>query len=521
VMGRYSPPRPARDGLAVTGEAISAENIHAPENLIFAKDSGCRLDPETSEVVAERYGLAEVQDRRPMVAPLVAVANRKMTVKATVYARTAGGEPTTPDHFRRLLEGFGVTASLQEEALEQALEQAGNSGSPVEEVVLARGVLPRNGRHGAFKPEIVSAADSSPGQETDDGRIDYRARGRIRSVRPGDLLGRLIPPEPGVPGLDVFGDLVPAKDGKPFKLTAGENVEVSEDGTEYTSTSEGMVFFVGHTLKVSEVFEINGDVDLAVGNVLLERGSVRITGSVMTGFRVEAPGNVVIGKVVEGATIVAGGDVQVGYGIVGGQLEVGGRISAMYAQNAIMHAHGDVEIAHEINNCTIFTGGKVVATQGRGKVVGGVLNCNEGVMAKEIGSPIGVETFIFLAVDRKAEANLATKKQLEENLKKIYAVVGAGDIKTALEKSPPDKREAVAKVLKARLQCEQELREVEAEIERDREARLTPLNIKVKATVGIHPDVVITCFKAQFRSTTFMSSPTIVYSVAERKLVVA
>ena len=244
----------------------------------------------------------------------------------------------------------------------------------------------------------------------------------------------------------------------------------------------------------------------------------------MAGFRVEVPANVVVREVVENAVIIAGGDVQVGCGIVmeqGGLVEAGGGISAGYAQNAVLQAQGDVNIAHEINNCKIFAARGVIATRGRGKIIGGVLHCGEGVLAKEIGSPLGVETVIHLGVDRKTEVNLARKAELEETLQKIYSSLGSGDIKTILGNAPQEKRQIVAEVLKARVRCEQELREIENMIRREREDLRSNVNLRVKALVMIHPDVVIHCFKARFKIVEPISNATIYYDAQQRRLVSA
>ncbi len=520
VIGRYVPPEPAREGRLVTGEKKTVRENDSPLHMIFAGNAGCRPDQETSLVVAEQYGLVVVEGLNVRVDPLIYITDRKMTVKAMVYARTSSGEPTTPDHFKKALDWMKIKAPLQEQSLLDALKQARQQKNPLKDVTLARGILPISGRNGLFNPMITSTPDTCHGRETANGRVDYRARHMVRSVQPGDLLGHLMPPEPGTLGRDVLGAPIPARNGRPFKLKIAENVRASEDGRDFFATTEGMVFFVGDTLKVTEIFHIQGDVNLSVGNVKLERGSAHIGGSVLDGFRVEAPGNVVIRNVVENSVIIAGGDVQVNCGIIGGQVEASGSVFAMYANNAVIRADADVNIAQEAANCTIYAGRRVVANRGRGKISGGVISCNEGVLAKEIGSSIGIETFIFLGVDIKTEEDLAAKKkQLEERLRKVYTALGSGDAQSILNKAPPEKHQAVAQVLKARMQYEQELQDIENQIKQAHENHSPKINLRVKATVGIHPDVIIKCFQSHFRTTTFLQNPTIIYDAEKKKLI--
>jgi len=523
VFARYVPPHAGEAGLLVTGEQISPPTGAKMKDIAIAKDAGCSLDWKTSMIIAEQYGLPSLEESGVSVKSLFSFVDKSMAIKASIYHSTFRGEPTEVHHFQDALQRLQVTAQLQEESVRSAVAKAKERGAPVENVILCWGKLPKEGVDGSFEPTVISTP-AALGLETADGRIDFRARGVVRAVHEGDILGQLIPSQRGEPGIDVFGKPVPAKEGHPFTLLAGENVRCSDQGNEYYATASGMVFFQGNTLRVTEVFETKADVNLEVGNIKLERGSVNIRGSVLSGFRVEAPGNVVVKDVVENAVIIAGGEVQVGCGIImdqGGRVEAGGGISALYAQNAVLLAQGDVNIAHEINNCKVTAKRNIIATRGRGKIIGGILRCGEGVLAKEIGSPVGVETIILLGVDRKTEVNLARKNELNETLQKIYASLGTGDIKETLEKAPPGKRQIVAEVLKARIRCEQELRDIENQILQEREDLRSDVNIRVKALNIIHPDVVIHCFNTQFKVTTSLSSPTIFYDAQQKKLLLA
>jgi hypothetical protein len=525
VIGRYVPPAPGTEGVTVTGEKLSIPD-HKPEDISFPGDGGCRLEEESSQVIATTYGLVTVQQGQMRVQPLIAMDNDKMAVKATIHAQTFAHEPTTPALFHKVLKRMKVMVALREQALEQAVEQAAETDSPVENVVLCRGIPSQKGKDGYFQMEVPSSAhEADRGKETESGRIDYKARNRIRAVQAGDVLGRLMPPQTGAPGRDVLGNPIPASEGRPFKLVTGENVLVSEDGSEFRAATEGMVFFQGNTLKVTEIFQINGDVNLQVGNVELERGSVSITGSVLAGFRVEAPGNIEIRNVVEDAVLVAGGDVAVGCGITmqhQGSIQAGGSISAMYAQNASLRACNEVNIAHEISNCSVFAGQKVVATQGRGKIIGGVLRCGLEVRAREIGSPMGVETIILMGVNRSMETSLARKRELKQTLEKIYASLGKGDVRDILEKFPQEKRCAVAQILQTRLTCERELQEIRTHIAQEREDQRDMFEkVRVKALAVMHPDVIIKCFKGYFKTTKTLQAPTIVYNLAQGQLVLA
>ena len=163
----------------------------------------------------------------------------------------------------------------------------------------------------------------------------------------------------------------------------------------------------------------------------------------LAGFSVTSPGNIVVNDVVESAILDAGGDIEIKGGILmdkGGKITSKGGVSALFAKNATIQAQGDVNIAHEINNCIVFAGRKVLATRGRGKIIGSTIRCGKGLEANELGSSLGIETNIFLGIERKSlEKELTKKKELQAVLHKIYAVLGTGSPKAILCNAPAEK----------------------------------------------------------------------------------
>ncbi len=514
--------KPATDGISVTGTSIRPSGPPMGKSLVFPESPNCFIDTTSLQVRSETYGLVVFENSTLHVRPLMQVANGDMQVFATIYPKDFRGRSITAEHMESALREAGITATPDREAISRALETARASNIEVTQVSVARGLEPINGKNGWFEL-YVKDDRSDVGQEDEDGNIDFRARGVIRSVPMGTAVGKLHAPTRGIPGRDVYGRVIPAHDGAVFPISLGENVSATETGSEYIAEITGMVFFIRNTLSVTEVFTTGGDVNMATGNLLLEKGSVHVRGAVLSGFRIDCPRNVLVDEVVENAVIRAGGDVEVRGGIImdrEGRITAQGGVSAMFAKGATVEAQGDVNIAHEMINCVIFAGQNVIATKGRGKIVGSTVRCGGSVIANEIGSELGVPTTIFLGLEAETTDYSQRKRELKALLQKIYGSLGTGDPRTILVNTPPGKREAVAQVLKLRLSAEKELREIDACILCERAEQRKSMQSKLKAQRIIYPGTTVHAYGAVFRVSAPLERSQLVYDPDEQKIVV-
>ncbi|GFM37560.1 DUF342 domain-containing protein [Desulfovibrio psychrotolerans] len=514
--------KPATDGISVSGTSIRPAGPPMGKSLAFPESPNCFIDTTSLQIRSETYGLVVFEDSTLHVRPLLQVAKGDMQVFATVYPKTFRDRNITAEHMESALKEMGITAPPDHQALSQALEAARTANAEVTQVSVARGLEPINGKNGWFEL-YVKDERSGVGQEDEEGNIDFRARGVIRSVPVGAAVGKLHAPTRGIPGKDVYGRVIPAHDGAVFPISLGENVSATETGSEFIADITGMVFFIRNTLSVTEVFTTASDVNMTTGNLLLEKGSVHVRGSVLSGFRIDCPRNVLVDEVVESAVINAGGDVQVRGGIImdrEGRITAQGGVSAMFAKGATVEAQGDVNIAHEMINCVIFAGQNVVATKGRGKIVGSTVRCGGSVIANEIGSELGVPTTIFLGLEAETTDYSQRRRELKALLQKIYGSLGTGDPRTILVNTPPGKREAVAQVLKLRLSAEKELREIDACILCERAEQRKAMQSKLKAQRVIYPGTVVHAYGAIFRVTAPLERSQLVYDPDEQKIVV-
>ncbi len=527
AMGTIIPAVNAKPGKSLSGHRVSPSGGEHGKGLNLLQDGGCFIDQTAFLVRAEQYGIPHSQHQDIWVdsPPLLRISKNYMKVLATIYPKDFRGNKFTIERMRAALEAVGITGAIDSPALISAIEQAVETGEPVKEVVICRGVEPIDGEDGWFEM-LVKDERSEVGKLDRSDRMDFRARGVVRSVKKGEVLGRLHAPKAGTPGRDVKGKVIPARDGVPLHLQPGDNVETSESGHEFTAADEGMVLFIGNRLSVTDVFETSGDVNMATGNINIEKGSVLVKGAILSGFTVQSPGNVVVNDVIENATVTSGGDIEVKGGIImdtsGGKVTSGGGVSALYAKNATIVADGDVNIAHELSNCIVFAGRKVIATKGRGKIIGSTVRAGKGVEAKVIGSDLGVETTIFLGIERRSfSEEIGKKRQLQGVLQKIYGTLGSGDPKTILAKAAPEKRQAVASLLKARLRAEKLIKEIETTLEEERKRVREAVKARVIVHDTLHPGTIINCFGSTLRVSEPMHHCQIFYDPQEEKVVIA
>jgi len=499
VFATLIPPEDPQPGRTVTDrEVLSAK---APGGAPFPPTlrRGCALTKDGAAICAEVYGLIQQKTNWIAVEPLCQVAADRMEVRGTIFPVAFGGRSVDVAMWSEALAAMAIRAPLEAVSLEAALGEARATGWPQENVLLGRGTPPVDGENGRF--ELLVETSQSVGTVREDGTMDFRERGTVHNVQAGAVLGRITPPGKGVPGTDVLGRALPARDGLPAVVAAGENVEMTADGKEFRSRIDGMVLFQNSVLAVTDIFEIRGDIDFATGNIHADKGSILIEGTVRSGFSVVAPGNVVVKEAIEGATVRAGGNVEVHRGLVmdgGGRIQAGGSVSAHFALQAQIQAGGEVIVDNDLTNCQVLARGRIVAVNGKGRIQGGTLRCGRGLEANEIGSELGVETVIVVGLEPEGhEELLAERAGLVIMVRKIDVALGAGDPRSILLRTAKAKRPAVAQLIKARIAARERIEVIDLDLEKQRQSLKQQAAARVVVRQVIHVGVTVTIAGSQ------------------------
>lgn len=522
-IGVIVPSEDAQPGMLVNGVTMPTQGPAKGDPVEFTEKPLCRIDKNSYTVRSETYGMVQFVKNVLSIKPAFNVQDNGLTLLADVFAQDNEGRPFTAARYRDIFSMLDFVEGFDEHTVDQAIAQAKETGTAQRMCAVCRGRKPVHGIDGWFEM-LYQDERSAVGSQAKDGSIDFRERGVVRSVKQNELIGILHPPVPGTPGKDIFGRIIPASDGRPFNLVCEANVAVLEDGKTYYATLEGMVFLHGNQLNVTDVYKTKGDVDLTTGNLSLEKGSLYVTGSILTGFNVYSPANVFVEEVVESATVNAEGSVEVNGGIImdgGGEVRAGQNISALFMKNACVAAEGDVIVKHEVSTSEVRAGRKVIAMTGRGKVFGSQIHCGEGMEVQELGNEAGVETIIHLGRQLQLDpALVARKKELTTLLDKIYDKLGSDSPKAILERARPELRESVKKILQTRIQAARELEEITNAIreERARQRRDTKAQIKVHKLA--YPGVTIHGFGSRLDITETTAACRIYFDQSENTLVV-
>jgi hypothetical protein len=223
--------------------------------------------------------------------------------------------------------------------------------------------------------------------------MDYSERGALTAASLGTILGMFRCAEMGRDGLQINGAPIRARAGKELRVTLGPGVSRGPDGVLTAAIGGSLVYVPGKLLDVVELHVQDGDVGPRSGN-LHTGGSVKLTGSVVRDFMIEAAGNVEIGGGIDGGTVVAGANLSVKGGVLGserGFVVAGHEASIGHCHRAEIRCTGTLTIERECSQAHIECG----ALQVKQRLVGGETIVETSLQVAELGSPHGAPTLVI------------------------------------------------------------------------------------------------------------------------------
>ncbi len=310
-----------------------------------------------------------------------------------------------------LLKAEKICYGIETTEIEKSLRE--QQGKPV---CIAKGQAPLDGKDARLDFLFETGKFKKISVQDDAGKIDFHQLQTVQQVTRGQVIVIKNPATASINGMNVYGQEVQARIGKDLPLKQGKNVVWSEDGLNLIALITGEPSYVNGKVSVLEVHEINGNVNFDTGNIIFS-GNVIVRGTVESGFKIEAEGEVIIHGSVEGAEIRAGGNLYVAGGISGMDKSVissGGDLYAKYIERATIDCGGNLTVREAIMHSQINADGKINVSTGKGLIVGGVLRCGEVVVAKNIGSRLGTVTELEVGVTPKLKMEY---QELENKLK--------------------------------------------------------------------------------------------------------
>ncbi len=296
---------------------------------------------------------------------------------------------------RQFLNEKGVSYGIIEENLKELLEKQLYN----REIMIAKGTQPQNGVDGYYEYKFNLDFSKKP-KIRPDGTVDYWSIKMVETVEEGQVIAIYHKAYPGTDGMNVKGKMVLAKRGRDQVPLRGKGFERSEDGNIYTALINGKIEMMNGRVTILPVYEVNGDVDLSVGNIDF-RGDVIIHGGVCSGVNIKATGTVTIDGIVEGAQIEAGKDVVLRSGVMGASrasIISRGNITAKFFEYTKVHANGSIQ-ADVFLNCKVSCGGSIVLDGKKASIVGGDVWAIESISVHTLGSDGEVKTKVRIGND--------------------------------------------------------------------------------------------------------------------------
>jgi uncharacterized protein (DUF342 family) len=292
---------------------------------------------------------------------------------------------------------------------------------------VAQGRLPSEGRDGKVVWLARRFCAGSQGSEERE-FSDFFTLGLFENIEVGAEIARVYKPATGTIGVDVLGNEVPSKAGKPVSMRWDRSIELKVDPEhENYSTAvalvAGYIHDEGSAVAVRDTLAVPGNLDWSFGHIDFV-GHVKIQGDVQKGFHIKARGNIDIrGGVIGENVLTSHGSLSVKgchLGVGSPSMTVGGDYSVGIAHGVTATVGGNAYIEREARDCSLNVGLAVLAP--KAAIVGGSIWCVRGLEAKTLGNEAGVTTIVELKNELEVTKEYRT---LATSIKKHETAIAA------------------------------------------------------------------------------------------------
>lgn len=373
------------------------------------------LDARTS--VDNEYTFKINGNKQPEIAESyqLTVSQNKMSVTARFYPPSLKGKRMNQEAILDDLTAQKITTGIKTDVISKFLK----APEYCTDVLIAKGTNPKEGTDARIEYYFDTNLHTKPTLKAD-GSVDFFHLNTVCCCKKGDVLARMFPEVPGVPGKSVYGESIKPRDVKKASLKFGKNITISEDKQVLTADTSGHVTLVSGQVFVANVLEVE-NVDTATGNINYN-GSVLVRGNVCTNFRVRAEGNIQVKGIVEGAALEASGNIIIERGMNGmgrGTLKAEGDIISKFIENSKVVAGGYIS-SGSILHSTASAGTEIIVNGKRGFITGGKVRAGHLIQVKTLGSYMGVDTVVEVGVAPEVREKVqALQERIEENKKII------------------------------------------------------------------------------------------------------
>ncbi|QJA06073.1 DUF342 domain-containing protein [Thermosulfurimonas marina] len=385
------------------------------------------------------------------------------TSKEEMEVWVEGGIPEGEnwEELKRQMEDLGITGILERPEVRE-------DGR----VIVARGTPPVPGEDARL--ELLVDLSHGP-REVDKHRVNFREMNLVVSVRAGTPVVKKIPPRPGQPGHNIWGEIISPPPVKDVDLIPGEGFRLDQENQVLIAERSGCVVEKQGRLSIEPTYTLEGDVDWESGNIRFFGEKLTISGGVKRGFRVEAEGEVEIGGGVEDAArIVVQGNLTI-RGLIHGEkayIECSGDAVLHSVEYATIKVGGNLTVRDYLLQARVKVGRNLTVVEGRGLVAAGEIQVGEEATVKVAGNDSFVPTVFRIGAPpdlyEEIEHLRGELSLLDETTEKLRKAVALG-LKLKKEgKLTPEKLKILAKLqkvygekLRAQAEAQERLREKE------------------------------------------------------------
>lgn len=382
----------------------------------------------------------------------------------TLYYRPSG--PFTEEEIRQILKEKGIVSGI----LEKTLLELAAGGHDYEEVLIARGTAPIDGKDGYFEFHFNPEPETRPIIHPD-GTVDYNVLGKIELVVEGQHIVTYHPAMPGKDGIDVYGKTLEAYQGVEQSPLECKNCRMNEEADKYYAELEGSVTLEENTLMVTPLYVVEGNLDAATGDVDFN-GDVIVQGNVFAGVTVKTTGNITINGHVETASLFAGKDVILKNGMQGsgsGLIQAGRNVMARFLEQTEVYAGNEVNTG-ALLNCEVDSNNCVIVAGKRGTIIGGTTMAAELISAASIGNRAGVTTRLTIGLEKDFKSFMEELDRLTLEKQNEFSDIlrDLDNIMNRLKSQPatPELTEKKDELTNAKDQCQEVLNELYTRRER-------------------------------------------------------
>ena len=321
---------------------------------------------------------------------MIDVSKDRMT--ATVrFDLSVGTRLPTAEMVMDALQGKNIVFGVDLAAVEEGVK----SSTPF---VAAQGIPPVHGENARIERRFDLGVKGRP-VVTQYDKVDYKNLNLFVLAKRNDVLAVRVPQTQGTPGKNVYGDEVPARNGRPIPMPVGKNTKVIGEN-ELVATIDGQIVDKKSTIGVDPHLVLKSGVNVGTGSVDFN-GSVEIKGNVEQGFTVKATGDIEISGMVSGA-MVEGRNVFIGGGINGmnrAKIKAEEDIRVAFVETAELEANRDIYIVDVALHSHLRAGKKIILEGKKGQLMGGKAEAGEEVRAVCLGNTASVVTRVVVGVD--------------------------------------------------------------------------------------------------------------------------